>query len=161
MTRIVVLLVAFIFTNPAIAWAQVPYDDDKTPAGWAWSQIRRDEIADFNQHCMKELDPRAETEWGDPCRQILAQFLMDVLTKPKFRYQIPQHGVRLRGAHIVGTIDLADTEIRPAVRIHGSRIEGDATLDDSRWKRPLSLRGSTIAGGFSAERECTPIARFC
>lgn len=135
------------------AYAQAPYDDPWSPAGWAWSKIRNGEIADFNTRdgCNGQLDPRVETGWDAPCRQIPPQFLLDILTVPKWRDQLSRHRARLGGAHI-GTIDLSDAEITPEVELVGSRIEGSINLIGSRWNRRLSLSGSTVVGEFSAVR---------
>lgn len=142
----------------AMARAPTPYGDPNTPEGWAWAQVRNGQTADFNEHCPSRLDPRKELDpgnkedWDEPCRQISPGFLVDLLCTPQFRDQIPRHGMRLRGAHIAGDVDLANTDVRPQVEIEASRIEGDVTLDDSRWRRPLSLAGSTVTGDFSAAR---------
>jgi hypothetical protein len=149
-----ILLLAFpaLLFVAEIARAEAPYGDPNTPEGWAWAQIRNDQIADFNTHCPNKLDPRRKEGWDDPCRQISPQFLVELLSGPKFRDQVPQHGVRLRGAHIAHPLDLGDREIRPEVWIEASRLEGNVTLDDSLWRRPLSLTGSTVTGDFSAAR---------
>src|SRR5712691_1452924 len=147
--RMVALAAVFVIGWIGTASAEVTYGDPKSPEGsawaWAWEQIRNDKIADFDQYCSKESDSRA-------CRQVPAQFVVDILSVPKWRDQIAQHGVRLRGARIDRTIDLRDSEITPEVWIEASRIEGDLVLADSHWKRLLSLRDSTISGGFFARR---------
>jgi hypothetical protein len=148
--RLIVLFLALL-PMPGPVCAQAAYDDPITPEGWAWAKIRSDEVADFNQKCDKIPDPQQKTGSAAPCRQISPQFLADVLTEPKLRDQVPQHGVRLRGAHITGTIDLTDAESAPMVGIYASQIEGSVILDDSRWSRPLALQGSTVLGVFSGE----------
>lgn len=95
------------------AQAQAPYDDPKIPAGWAWSKIRNGEIADFNTRCGGKLDPNTQAGWDDPCRQIPPQFLVDMLTVPKWRDQLSRYGVQLLGARINGPIDLSDAEVTP------------------------------------------------
>jgi hypothetical protein len=145
-------LLAVLLRVPGAAWAQAAYNDPKTPEGWAWAQIRNDRIANFNARCGREIDPHRKEGWDAPCRQVSPQFLVDILTKPKLRDQVGQHGAHIVGARIGGPIDLADDEIKPEVWIENSRIDGGLTLDDSRWARPFSLEGTTVAGDFSAER---------
>jgi hypothetical protein len=144
-----VAALAFVFASTG--WAQTFYDDESTPEGWAWALIRKDQPADFdNREGCKEWDPRVETE--DPCRQISPQFIVDVLTVPKLRDQLPLHGFRLHGAIIKGNIDLADAEVTREVRIEVSRIEGDLVLTESHWSHPLSLGNSTLTKNLYAER---------
>ena len=150
--RMAALAAVFVIGWFATASAQSTYEDPKTPEGWAWAKIRNDEIADFGARCGKKLDPHDKTGWDDPCRQVAAKFVVDVLTHPQWRDQLARPIVRLRGARIDGPINLADTEITPEVWIDASRIEGDLILDDSHWKRLLSLQGSTIAGRVSGNR---------
>ena len=109
-----------------------------------------DEIADFNKRC-GQLNPHESAGWDAACRRISPQFLVDLLINSRFRDQVQQHGVRLRGVDIVGKIDLADAEIKPQLLIELSRIEGDAILTDSHWARPLSVEGSTVTGNFFAD----------
>jgi hypothetical protein len=152
MLRFSALLILFILALTITAWAQNPYDDEATPAGWAWKQIRNDQTVDFNLKCQKTFDPHVSTGWDDPCRQIPSQFLVSVLTKPEFRDHVPRHRVGLRGARINGTIDLMDAEVTPELRVNASRIDGNLLLTDSHWTRSLSLEGSTVVGVLSAER---------
>jgi cytoskeletal protein CcmA (bactofilin family) len=142
---------AFAFLLIPAAWAQAPYADPKTAAGWAWKEIRNGKIADFDERC-GDLDPHAKARWDDPCRKISPQFLVDVLTMPKWRDRLPQHRLALRRAFIDGTIDLSRLQITPELSIEASRIEGDLVLADSRWERPLILLATALTGKLSAWR---------
>jgi hypothetical protein len=151
MLRVAALLAVFLLAFMTAARAQKPYDDERTPAGWAWKQIRNDQIVDFHARC-GVLDPATRNGWDDACRQIPSKFLVDVLTVPKWRDRIVRHRVRIRGAQVEGAIDLSNVEISSEVWIDASRIEGNTILAGSHWFRPLSLRGSTLAGEFLAQR---------
>lgn len=153
MSRVAVCVAIFALVSTPSVWAQTSYDDESTAEGWAWSQIRGDGIADFNEKCGNALDPHVKNiDWDAPCRQIRPQFLVDVLTRPALKDQLPQHGVRFVGAHIEGAIDLADAEISAETRVETSRIAGKLILSDSHWARLLSLQESTVTGDLIAER---------
>jgi hypothetical protein len=144
------LLLSFAITT---AWAQVSYDDENTPEGRAWSQIKDPhlETADFTK-CGGEFDPHNEKGWDDQCRQISAKFLVDILTDAKLRNQIPRNQVRLQGIRINGDIDLTNAEITAELWIDSSRIDGKLLLDGSHWTRLLSVQNSILNQGVSAAR---------
>jgi hypothetical protein len=151
--RAVVCLTALMLTVATGAQAQSSYTDETTPEGWAWAQIRNDRIADFNIHCgTSALDPHAKTGWDDPCRQVSAKFIEDILIVAKLRDQVLRRRVRLRGAHISGPLNLSDAEITAEVWLDASRIDGDVYLADSRWSRSLSFDGTMVTGRLDAER---------
>ena len=151
MSRLVVSLLLFL-TLGAGARAQGWSTDPQTPAGWAWKQIQAGQFADFNDHCGKTLDALKPDGWKDPCRQIPAQFLIDILVNPKWKGQVDRHGVRLLGVHIGDDIDLSDADIEPEVWLHVSRIDGNVYLNDSHLKRLFSLYGSFVGKSFVAYR---------
>ena len=51
MSRVAVCVAILALVSTPSVWAQTSYDDESTAEGWAWSQIRRDSIADFNEKC--------------------------------------------------------------------------------------------------------------
>jgi hypothetical protein len=155
-----VLITAFAVLSPSAWPAQTNYDGPDAAERWAWVQIRDDKIADFGERCGK-LDPRTKVGWDDACRKISPQFLVDVLTIPRWRDQLPRHRLRLTGAFIDGTIDLTNDEIAPELWIHTSRIEGDFVLANSRWDRPLSVFDSTLTGKFEVAPERETAGAAC
>jgi hypothetical protein len=133
-----VLLLALIAPARTLAWSQ----NSTTPEGWAWKEIKAGNPADFNDRWGTTLDPHKADGWDDPCRQIPAQFLVDVLTLPKWQNQVARAGVRLLGAHVAEGIDLSNGEIVSEVWLDASLVDGAVDLTDAHLKRLLSFRGS-------------------
>jgi hypothetical protein len=129
--------------------AQNPYDDETTPAGWAWKQIRNDQIVDFNLKCQKTLDPHVNTGWDDPCRQIPSQFLVSVLTKPEFRDHVPRHRVGLRGARI-NAVSRAYPWHQPTRDwVGAARVNAQRALDRKSANRAAEVRTERSKLNFS------------
>jgi hypothetical protein len=142
-----------------IAFGQLSYEDPKTPEGWAWAKIKNDEVADFSKRVPPgqstpcgEFDPNEANGSGDQCRALPAKFIVDILTLPKWRDQIGQHGVRLRGARIEGSVDLSNADINPQLTISASRVHGSLNLSDSHWKHLISLQGTHVKTGIFGYR---------
>ncbi len=104
---------------------------------WVWDRLKAGEIASLDDRCAdKNLDPskddKAEPHWLDPCRQVTAGFLHNVLADARWNEAIPHQGVLVSGAHIVGDLDLESAELVRQVWMIDSRIDGGVILLHAR-----------------------------
>jgi hypothetical protein len=135
------------------ALAQEPYRDPNTAEGWALPQIERSEMADFNERCnTPALDPNDEKDerWRDDCRTLPARFLQDLLTRSPWRDALPFAGIQIKGARIVGELDLESAKLIRPLSIISSRIEDKINLAHARTDSLIWLQGSLINGPFDA-----------
>jgi hypothetical protein len=130
------------------------YEDANTPEGWSLPQIVRNEMADFNERCSTPaLDPMDENDarWLDDCRKLSAQFLQDLLTRAPWREAVPVAGIQIKGARIVGELDLDSAKLIRTISILASRIEGNINLSHAHTDGLIWLEGSLVNGAFNAQ----------
>jgi len=148
------LLVALcIMLTSNIACAQGAYEDMNTAEGWAWSKLKSNELADFNQRCgTPTLDPKDEkdAQWQDNCRKLSAKFLQDLIAQSPWREATPQGAIGIMGAHIVGNLDLSDVTFNRGISISSSRIDGSFDFSRASTTSLIDLNDSVMNGKFSA-----------
>ncbi len=138
-----------------LALSQGRYDDPSTSEGWAWFRISRGQLADLNERCGAKLplDPMNEDDarWLGDCRKLSSHFLEDLLTRSPWREAVPREGVRLKGARIVGEIDLENATLIRPIEIYGSQIDGGINLKRAHTDSLILVDGSLMFGEFNAD----------
>ena len=88
---------------------------------------------------------------GNKCRKVPSRFLANMLTQSPWREAVPRAGVRIKGARIVGDVDLANAKLIRPIEIIESRIEGAINLSHARTDSLILLDSSLMVGNFDAE----------
>jgi hypothetical protein len=149
-----VFAVASFIACAAIPCAAAQYDHNLTEAEqWASSRIFQGLPADFNAHCADQLDPKRDDGGiaSQKCRTLPAAFFENILKQPSLRDALPDNGVDVRAAKIVGDVRLSFATLNRPLRITNSRFEGGISLDNARAERSVDLSGSSVSGDVTLE----------
>lgn len=111
-----------------------------SPAGWndpdrfAWSQICRDNVADFTARP------------GD--HTLSKAFIETILTNDTYRDALPRHGIRITGARFMEKIDLQNIKLEVELWFDQCRFENENGVDLSwlRSSQPVAFARSTVTG---------------
>jgi hypothetical protein len=140
-------LICTVTMPSTLALAQASYDNIETPEGWAWTQIKLGQEANFNDRCAGLASHTPDQlRQVDACRQITGTFIADVLTNVKLRDLVPFAGVRITGARVVNDIDLGNSELRRPLIIKESVIEGNIDLGGVHSTSAISVVNSKVRG---------------
>ncbi|NJQ02427.1 oxidoreductase [Streptomyces zingiberis] len=120
-----------------------PASLDLTPAEWGlWQAFRNGSTHDLSSGDPEEDDPNGRRPWG-PGRQVRARVVaLLLLDGPP-----PQPGrvtaLKLTGARVTGTLDLAGGAVGPFVELRGCRFDREVVLPEARFST-LRLVGCRI-----------------
>lgn len=89
-----------------------------------------------------ELCPTEQT----PVNQVRADFLRFIALGGDERIAIHEHGVQLRGAWIIGALDLEGTEVAFQLRLFRCHFAAVITIRNAQLNGGLNLYGSYLAG---------------
>lgn len=118
--------------------------DDRPPDAW-------------EPHERRIWEAYRRGEWCDDVPEVRAEVLrwLLVAAPPPVRGCLAR--LRLRGAHIVGTLDLAEAEVQCAIRLWSCRLDGAPRFDGGRFGA-LELRDCALPGltavGARVGQEC-------
>ena len=122
---------------------------------WAWTCIRKGELADFNER-FGWLDPRRNQDWtGERAsnRALSAAFLQTILLDDPYRGALTRKGVRIDGAWFQDVVDLESSRLSIEVRLNGCRFlepflfsyavaDNLISIMNSKFINNLNMRGS-------------------
>src|SRR4051812_48038921 len=104
--------------------------------------VRAGQTADYRVARKSSATDAEDTDWGAE-RTVRASVIRAILDGSIAGSRITQGGVRIRGARILGEMNLAGAVIRGPLELAGCRIEQPLSLSRSRLEW-LSLSGSHI-----------------
>jgi uncharacterized protein YjbI with pentapeptide repeats len=150
--------VSALARSPELGLVRTHPNDDNLSAAerYAWGRIQQGLSANFSEKCDGWPDPKQEDDpgWRDEskgkCRTLRATFIIDILTKPSFRDAMTYRGVDIRGAKIIGDVDLAFAKLDRPFQISESRFEGAISLRYAHADSIINLEGSDVGGWLDA-----------
>lgn len=115
---------------------------------WAWEQICKGEVADFDDklNTTKASGRKTDDRFEDRGRRVGADFLRTMLTSNRLRSAIPREGVRIRGALFETDVDVRDAVLAHVFEISDSRFAGKVILNRLQTPTSISFDGTTFEG---------------
>jgi hypothetical protein len=112
---------------------------------WVWNRLCSNQDADLDtRSTFGPVKPATDDRWS-PSRILRSAFLNEILTRPKYRNQLAERRILIRGAWFRQPIDLDNSAIPASLYILRSRFDGEVRLTNTKIADDLGFYESFFA----------------
>ena len=107
---------------------------------------------DFSDEDIEPNDPEKARAW-EKARSVRARCIEWLVSTQEVRNRIPAHGIRIKGAKVLGNLNLENSSVPFPIELVACELHGTIGLQQAHL-RALNLRGSHLCGLDAVGLEC-------